>query len=371
MIRLSAAALLLASTAALAQTPVTGLAKPPANATHRIIESTGGKHGDSWSWVAADGTRWGRESLNLRGQVWETDSAVTLGKDGLPAKLTVRGVTPQGDAGETFGISGGTAVWKSQVDAGSARYGAPKLYNSFSGPIDLTALFLERLLAAPNQTLDLLPGGRAHAEKLTTITVGTGAKTKQIVAWSITGINNSPVPVWADTNGKFFGLNVGIAWFPDGYEDALKPTEKAQNDAMAAKIAALSHSLPKVPAGPVAFTHVKLFDADAGVFRADQTVVVDKGVIAAVGPAASTVVPAGAQRIDGTGKTLVPGLWDCHMHVGDNYTGVQELSLGVTSVRDPGNSDTATMERARRRAAGDLLFPHVYASSLKIGRAHV
>ena len=56
------------------------------------------------------------------------------------------------------------------------------------------------------------------------------------------------------------------------------------------------------------------------------------------------------------------------MHVGGDFTGLQELSLGVTSVRDPGNSDPATMDRAARRARGDLLFPHVYASSLIDGK---
>src|SRR5437868_14542571 len=61
------------ATTALAQTPAAQLAKPPAEARHFIIESTGGKHGDSWSWVAVDGTRMARETWNLRGQVWDQD----------------------------------------------------------------------------------------------------------------------------------------------------------------------------------------------------------------------------------------------------------------------------------------------------------
>jgi hypothetical protein len=56
------------------------------------------------------------------------------------------------------------------------------------------------------------------------------------------------------------------------------------------------------------------------------------------------------------------------MHVGDDYTGLQELSLGVTSVRDPGNDDLRTLERRKRAAAGALLTPHVYASSLIDGK---
>jgi hypothetical protein len=71
-----------------AQTPVGDLAKPPADAEHLIISSTGGKHGDSWIWQTPDGTRMGRESLNLRGQVFETDCATKLGADGLPTSVT-------------------------------------------------------------------------------------------------------------------------------------------------------------------------------------------------------------------------------------------------------------------------------------------
>jgi len=137
---------------------------------------------------------------------------------------------------------------------------------------------------------------------------------------------------------------------------------------MAAQAPALLKSLVTVPAGPVAFSGVRLFDAEGVRFVADQTVVVDKGIITASGAAGSVIVPAGAQVIDGSGKTLVPGLWDCHMHVGDDYTGLQELSMGVTSIRDPGNDDVRTIDRRTRAAAGSLLMPHVYPSSLIDGK---
>jgi hypothetical protein len=98
-----------AGASALAQVPAAELAQPPANARHFIIQSTGGKHGDSWMWVAADGARMARESLNLRGQVFELDSRGMAGGDGLPSSIAIRGVTPQGDAAETFTITSGTA----------------------------------------------------------------------------------------------------------------------------------------------------------------------------------------------------------------------------------------------------------------------
>jgi len=353
---------------AAAQVPVTELAKPPASARHFVIQSTGGKHGDSWTWVAADGTRMGRESLNLRGQVFELDSAGKAGSDGLPSSLTIRGVTPQGDAAETFTISGGTAGWKSPVDAGTTSYSAPAFYVSQGGPIETTAWFLEALLARPDKSLDLLPGGKARAAKLVDLAVGAGAARQTVTLWAVTGISTSPLAMWADANNKFFALTVGLAWLPEAYAGEQKSIEEAQARALAAQAPGLAKSLATVPPGPVAFTGVRLFDADATRFVPDQTVVVDKGAITAVGARASIAVPANAQVIDGRGKTLIPGLWDCHMHVGDDFTGLQELSMGVTSVRDPGNDDVRTIDRRTRAATGALLAPHVYPSSLIDGK---
>ncbi len=351
-----------------AQTPAPDLAKPPANARHFVIQATGGKQGDSWVWIAPNGDRMGRESMNLRGQVFELDSEGKAGADGMPSNIAVRGITPSGDAAETFTISAGLGRWKSPIDAGRASYSGSAFYLAQGGPIDLTAWFFEALLARPDKTLTLVPGGKAHAAKLTDLVVGADATRRTISLWSVTGIYTSPIPLWADADNKFFGVSSGLAWLPDGYAGEQSKIEGAQARAMAAQAPLLFKKLVTVPDGPVAFTGVRLFDADAARFLTDQTVIVDHGVIAAVGARESVSVPARARVIDGRGQTLIPGLWDCHMHVGDDYTGVQELSLGVTSVRDPGNNNERTIDRRVRAAAGMLLFPHVYASSLIDGK---
>ena len=351
-----------------AQVPVQDLAKPPANARHFVIQSTGGRHGESWVWESPDGTHGGRESMNLRGQVFELDASGRTGSDGMPTAITIRGVTPQGDAAETFTISDGTARWKSPIDAGSAAYAGPAFYVAQGGPMSTSAWLIEALLARPDKTVALLPSGRAHAARLADLQVGAGGTARTITLWAVTGISPSPLPIWADADNKFFGVSFGLAWLPDTYAGEQKKIEQAQAQALAAQAPGLVKALVTVPTGPVAFTGVRLFDADGVRFVADQTVIVDKGVIAAVGASGTVAVPPGARVFDGRGKTLVPGLWDCHMHVGDDFTGIQELSMGVTSLRDPGNDDVQTVERRTRVAAGALLFPHVYPSSLIDGK---
>jgi hypothetical protein len=364
------AALLLAhaeAAIAAAQTPVADLAKPPAAALHFTVLSTAGKHGESTRWTTPDGMRMGRESIVLRGQVFEVDSASHAGGDGMLDRVTIRGFTPNGDAAESFVIAGGRATWKSPVDGASTAYTAAALYVAFGGPIDLTADLAERLIAAPDKSLALLPAGRARAEPIGTASVGDGAAKRTVTAYAITGLANTPIPIWMDDSGKFFGLVGALSWVRSGFEAQEPALQKAQDEALAKRSPALVKTLLKTPTGPVAFTHVRAFLA-GDHFAEDQTVVVDKGVITLAGAAAQVTVPPGTQIVDGNGKTLVPGLWDSHMHFADDASGPALLSLGITSVRDPGNINALTLARAARRAKGDLLSPRVYPSVLIDGK---
>src|SRR6185436_10075282 len=64
-----------------------------------------------------------------------------------------------------------------------------------------------------------------------------------------------------------------------------------------------------------AFVGVTVIAMDSDRAASDQTVVVDGSQIVAVGPTSSVEVPAGATRIDGKGKYLMPGLADMHVHL--------------------------------------------------------
>jgi imidazolonepropionase-like amidohydrolase len=357
----------LIAAAASAQTKVEDLMKPPADAIHYSIVSSAGKHGDSARWFTPDGHEMGRESMVLRGQVFETDSVASFGPDGMLSSVTVRGFTPNGDAGETFSIDKGKAHWKSPVDEGSADYKAPAMYAAFGGTFDLNALMLERLLARPDHRYAMLPGGKLAAEKLTQLTVGTGAKKRTVTAYALMGFTNTPVPIWVDDKGKFFAMVGNLSWIAAGYEESDKALQKAQDEALAKRSPKLAKELARTPKGAVAFTHVRAF-LDGDHFAEDQTVVVEKGRITLVGDADAIKVPKGAQVFEGAGRTLVPGLWDSHMHFGDDASGPMLLSLGITSARDPGNINELTLSRAKRRAAGQLLMPHIYPSVLIDGK---
>src|SRR3954451_15214461 len=100
MRRLILAALLAATApAAFAQpTPKEQLLVPPADAAHYVVVSTAGKHGDEYMWAMPDGRTAFRESILLRGLVFEQDETMRVGHDGMPSEVVIRGVTPSGDA---------------------------------------------------------------------------------------------------------------------------------------------------------------------------------------------------------------------------------------------------------------------------------
>ncbi len=354
---------------AAAQTPKDQLLVPPANAQKFLIVSAAGQHGNSAQWLMPDGTYATRESMNLRGQVFEQDETIHTGPNGQPDKIVIRGYTPSGDSAETFTISGGKATWKSQIDAGSVTYDGKSQYTSFGGPFIANAYFAEAALKAPGHRLTLLPGGSARMVKLVDVPVGSGASAKTVTIWTLEGVSNEPLPLVMDAQGKFFGfVSAGISLLPEAYTGDLLALQKAQIEGMAARNPAFQARFGKVSPVPVAFTHVQLFDAIGGAFLPDQTVIANAGKIVAVGPSATVTVPAGAKVINGAGKTLSPGIWDAHMHVGSDLTGLQLLSQGETSARNPGADIQPTVLRNKQIADGKLLFPTVYSSVLIDGK---
>ena len=113
-----------------------------------------------------------------------------------------------------------------------------------------------------------------------------------------------------------------------------------------------------------AITNVTVIDAVNGV-RTDHTVVYDGDEIVSVGPGGA---PAGvAETIDGSGKYLIPGLWDFHVHLSydDRFTNDMPtlfLSYGVTSVRDTGGLMHKMLPIVQKMRAADAVAPRVWFS---------
>jgi imidazolonepropionase-like amidohydrolase len=132
----------------------------------------------------------------------------------------------------------------------------------------------------------------------------------------------------------------------------------------AALCARTSSSVAQLPASvePFAIVGVSTIDpTQSAARRDDQTILIENGRIAAIGPRASVTVPRNARRIDGAGRFVIPGLWDSHVHFMN--AGVTALPVllahGVTTVREMGGFLDSTRVWQRRMREGTLQGPRI------------
>jgi hypothetical protein len=100
---------------------------------------------------------------------------------------------------------------------------------------------------------------------------------------------------------------------------------------MLALAAAFALALPAPD--PVAIRHVSVINVVNGRIQKDVTVLLKDGSITAIG---KSVPSQKAKIVDGTGKFLIPGLWDMHAHCcnADDHFFPLFLANGVTGIRD-------------------------------------
>lgn len=111
-----------------------------------------------------------------------------------------------------------------------------------------------------------------------------------------------------------------------------------------------------------AITNVTVIDAVNGV-RENQTVVFDGDEITSVGSTGAEL--SVAETIDGTGKFLIPGLWDFHVHLtyDDRFTSSMPalfISYGITSVRDTGGLMRKVLPVVEKMRAPGAVAPRVF-----------
>src|SRR5688572_7026395 len=142
--------------------------------------------------------------------------------------------------------------------------------------------------------------------------------------------------------------------------------------AVIASLAVVSGSglVAQQPAAVKAFTGLRLIDGTDRAPIANATIVVRDGRIVAAGAASSVTVPAGAERVALSGKTVIPGLINAHGHVNNPDRDLKTYAAyGVTTVFSLGGEDaphiaardsqsTPLLNRARIYAAGPVLTPN-------------
>lgn len=209
-------------------------------------------------------------------------------------------------------------------------------------------------------TLPLPPGGSA-------LSISTNVGSVKMTRASGDGGN---FPHWA--NGDLY-WSLGPTLFNASVDElfALSAGEDDEGYAAPANGASMTLTLQAdVPDGIVALTGARIITMagdDGGVIE-NGTVVVDGNRIVAVG--ADVEIPDGAQSVDVSGKTIIPGLIDAHAHgsqgVGflpeQNWMNYATLALGVTTTFNPSADATEIFSAAEMQQTGRILAPRIFST---------
>ena len=127
----------------------------------------------------------------------------------------------------------------------------------------------------------------------------------------------------------------------------------------------------------IAITDVTVVDVRQDRVSRPRTVIVDDGRITAIVSGQGDQIPDGAQRVDGRGRFLIPGLVDMHVHLFNLYshrppndwTFPLYVANGVTAVREMrGDADSMAQVVRWRKALeeGELVAPRILAAGIAV-----
>jgi imidazolonepropionase-like amidohydrolase len=155
-----------------------------------------------------------------------------------------------------------------------------------------------------------------------------------------------------------------------------------------ADLDAIGRSVPAERTGTFAIVGATLIDATGAAPVKDSMVVIRDGRIAAIGERQKMKIPKGTPMVDAKGQTLLPGLWEMHIHASGVEFGPALLAAGITTARDCGGEFdylVAARDAVEKRGAigprlllaglvdagGLKAFGHVTAETPEEGRAVV
>lgn len=310
-----------------------------------------------------------------RGSKVPLTASLRTANDYTPQSFAIKGSTSRNSEIDTKVDVSGTSVAVVQGTTKRTQE-VPGKFFTISGyapvAIQMAMMRYWREHGSPAQ-LATLPLGTVQIEDRGAETMEIGGRSVKVERYTVKGLIWGMETLWMDGDNNLAALVSTDAEFDhfeavlDRYEPALaKFVASAARDEMAA-LTEMSQRLPGRRTGSFAFTGATLIDGTGHAPLANATVVTKDGKIVAAGPSGKVSVPKDAQRIDVSGKYIIPGLWDMHAHYEQVEWGPIYLATGVTTVRDVGNEfDFITAVRDAVNS-GTALGPHMLLAGIVDG----
>ena len=319
-------------------------------------------------WPDTNRTVTTKYAYSNRGYGPDLTQTLKLDRLGYPVGMQLAGVTDlKVPIRELLQLSTGPLLtWRNENAAGRTTPGKGFYLPMQTLPTDLAAL-ARSLLLAKSRTVPLLPEGSARLSSGATRTMTGGDLTLRVTLHEISGLALTPEPIWLDAQGRLFasGRSEQLV-IRSGFESVAHELIAAQNLAAQSRQMLLARRFSRTPLGSVAIVHANLFDAATKRMKSRQTVILRVNRIESVGDDGIVKIPEGAEVVDGTSRTLLPGLWDMHVRVQEE-DGLLHIASGVTTVRDLANDGDELMARRTRFDSNVVIGPRIVAAGLLDG----
>ncbi|WP_445381678.1 amidohydrolase family protein [Robiginitalea sp. IMCC43444] len=207
-------------------------------------------------------------------------------------------------------------------------------------------------------------------------------------------------PAWS-YDSKYVHWSLGASHFRydllagKQFKDSLAAAEKAKKEAIAKDSTQVKEDDSKeedkifrasefrialnytqdIPKGNLLLQGVRVISMKGDEVLENADILIRNNRIQAIGPAGTLDVPGKVERMDLSGKTVVPGFVDTHAHMWPNW-GVHKntiwnyaanLAYGVTTTRDPQTATTDVLTYADMVNAGRMPGPRIYSTGPGVG----
>lgn len=325
--------------------------------TTRYLILSGGKiAGRQKMWSDGQGQIHYRYEYNDRGRGPKLQVDLQL-QNGMVISRRVFGVDYfKGAVDETYELKDGVAKWKNKIENGQKNVTGPVFYSPIEGVPGEIEWTLKQMVRQPGHEheVEMLPSGKLRAVHVKSHRALVNTFEEELELYAFSGFGGPPQYVWFTPNKAYFATISGwMSTIKLGYEFLIPELKKLQDAIEEEYYARQEDNLTLRNEKPVAFTNVSIFDSKTGKVVTGQTVVSEGGKITQVGKAKSVKAPDNATMIDGTGKMLLPGLWDNHAHY-QKSQGLYHLAGGVTNIKDMANE--VDLPEVKRKVDADILL---------------
>jgi imidazolonepropionase-like amidohydrolase len=296
---------------------------------------------------------------------YKLSSTLKLDENGMVVAQTITGQSPFGaPIDESFVLENGQARWSTRGESGRAGADGPAFYvpTEWGASASIEALVRAAATRA-NGELPIYPAGAVRVTRQLEETVDTPDGEQRLSLYAIRDLDFQPQFAWFDDELNLVVRDFGrLGMVPRGWDNAIwRQLARVQAAEAARLIESASGEVARPLDTDVVIENVDVVDVVNGELLEDRHVLLADGIIRKI--SGSPIANENAQRLDASGQTLIPGLWDMHSHHGLD-DGVLNIAGGVTSVRNLGATHERIVEQTEKFDSGSVIGPRTWRGAM-------